>query len=308
MRKKIALGIVAYEGVQKAAVYGLCDLFEIANKYSLSDNAPVFDVQVLSEPPAASASYACVIVPPNLSGARGREDVSWHHWLVKCQQDGTLLCSVCAGAFWLAYAGVLENRVVTTHWGLAQELAEAFPKTRVNAERLLIDLGDIVSAGGMMAWVDLGLYIVKKWQGPQAMTQTARHLLVDTGGREQKNYRSFEPRLDHGDGAILKAQNMVQQKIAGEIIIADLAKVVGLSERTFIRRFKKATSFAPLSYVQQMRMETARALLEQTHLPVSEVGWRVGYSDAAAFSRIFKAQLGLTAGEYRKRFSVLSAS
>ncbi len=134
----------------------------------------------------------------------------------------------------------------------------------------------------------------------------ARHLLVDPSGREQRNYRSFRPILTHGDDAILKVQHWLESNIGEQIGVKHLAKYAGVSERTFLRRFKLATNQTPNSYVQNLRVEKARGLLERTKKTISEIGWMVGYQDNSAFSRVFKTTTGLNAGEYRKRFGGFS--
>ncbi|MBL4892601.1 MAG: helix-turn-helix domain-containing protein [Rhizobiaceae bacterium] len=107
---------------------------------------------------------------------------------------------------------------------------------------------------------------------------------------------------------ILKLQHWLEGHADSEITVAGMADRTKLSGRTFLRRFKKATSYTPNSYLQNLRIEKARGLLERTRIPVSEIGWNVGYQDASAFSRVFRATTGLTAGEYRNRFGLLARS
>ena len=198
----------------------------------------------------------------------------------------------------------MKGRPVTTHWALEEEFRKTFPDTQLNAEHLLIDDNDIVTAGGLMAWLDLGLFIVNRCLGPQLVSQTARHLLIDTAGREQRNYRSFRPPLTHGDREILALQHWLEGHVENDISIKGMAEQTQLSDRTFLRRFKAATGITPHSYVQNLRIEKARGLLERTRMPVTQIAWNVGYHDPSAFSRLFKATTGLTAGDYRKRFGV----
>lgn len=302
-----SMAIMAYAGVQESAVLGLADLLDVANVISAGGSGANVRVDVLRPDDLANArrGYDAVILPPNRSGARGADDRVVHSWLQEQHGAGTLIASVCAGVFWLGHAGLLNNRPVTTHWGLEKEFRETFPKVDLQPEHLLIDDNDIVTAGGMMAWVDLGLFFVEHWQGPQVLTSTARHLLVDPGKREQRNYRSFRPNLGHGDETILRLQlwmeSHVSENLSGEVLEAR-AK---LSGRTFLRRFKAATGLSPNAYVQALRVEKARGLLERTREPVSAVGWAVGYQDVSAFGRVFRSITGLTAVKYRNRFSVL---
>lgn len=300
-----AIAIVAYPDVQMSAVLGLCDLFTIANRSAQNTGGAALAVTQVSERAMgdpALGSFDAVILPPSLNQARGKNAKTVHAWLRTQHAAGALMCSVCAGAFWLGHSGLLKGRPATTHWALEDEFRTTFPDTQVNAGHLLIDDNDIVTAGGLMAWLDLGLFIVNRWLGAHVVSQTARHLLIDPSGREQRNYRSFRPPLAHGDGAILALQHWLEGHVGTEITLKEMAGRVHLSGRTFLRRFKAATGYTPNVYVQNLRIEKARGLLERTRIPISEIGWNVGYRDPSAFSRVFRAITGISAGEYRKRF------
>ncbi|WP_316963336.1 GlxA family transcriptional regulator [Agrobacterium fabrum] len=130
-------------------------------------------------------------------------------WLRERHNDGSILASICAGAFLLAETGLIAGRAVTTHWGSADAFRERFPDVALDTDRLMIDGGDIISVGGLMAWTDLGLKLVERYLGPVVMAQTTRMLLVDPPGREQRYYSGFAPRLTHGEAAIVKAQHFL---------------------------------------------------------------------------------------------------
>jgi transcriptional regulator GlxA family with amidase domain len=170
-------------------------------------------------------------------------------------------------------------------------------------DKMVIEDGDIITAGGLMAWTDLGMRIVDRLLGPTVMIETGKFLLVDPAGREQRHYSSFAPRLTHGDEAILKVQHWVQGRAERPLSVPEMAGQAGLEERTFLRRFKAATGMKPVEYVQNLRVGKARELLEFTRRSVDQIAWAVGYEDATAFRRVFHRILGLTPGEYRTRFS-----
>jgi transcriptional regulator GlxA family with amidase domain len=301
------LALLAYPDVQMAAVLGLQDLLHVANINSAKHNGAQLSIQILTSQDITEGNtqhFRSVILPPTLSQNRGVDHTEIHAWLRNQHEKGAMLCSVCAGAFWLGHAGLLEGRPVTTHWLLEDEFQKTFPNVQLNSAHLLIDDHDIVTAGGLMAWLDLGLFIVNQWLGPQVVSETARHLLVDTSGRDQKNYRSFRPQLTHGDPAILSLQHWLESHCAEDISVAIIAQRSNLSERTFLRRFKAATGLTPQSYIQNLRIEKARGMLERTRLSISEISWQVGYQDTSTFSRVFKSITGLKAGIYRSRFGV----
>lgn len=301
------IAIVAYAGAQMSAVLGLADLFTVANQISQRMGGISLCVTIVSpQMMGADTKFNALVLPPNISGARGEDDRTAHSWIRQQHKGGTLICSACAGAFWLGYAGVLDGRPATTHWALEEEFRTAFPAANLLPEQLLIDDNDVVTAGGLMAWLDLGLFLVERWQGGEVLTHTARHLLVDPRGREQRNYRSFRPKLTHGDAKILNLQHWMEGQVAADLSVSALARRCGLSGRTFLRKFKAATGHTPNSYVQNLRVEKARGLLERTQESIADIVWAVGYQDMSAFGRVFKAVTGLSAAEYRSRFSLLA--
>lgn len=297
--------MIAYDGVQMSSVLGLGDVLEVANRCAEGVGGPRMTYEVLRPPlPLGDAPFDAIVLPPNLSGARGAGDTATHDWIVARHAAGALVCSACAGAFWLGHAGLLDGRPATTHWALEDEFRAAFPHVRLHPEHLLVDDHDIITAGGVMAWVDLGLSLVRRWHGPDVVARTCRQMLIDPQGREQRNYRSFRPRLDHGDDAIRALQFWMEENAATDIALPDLAARVAVSERSLQRRFAAATGLPISRYIQEVRVEKARGLLERTSMPVSEVCWAVGYADASAFSRLFKSVCGVSAVAYRRRFSV----
>lgn len=317
----IEIGLMLYPGVQSAAVLGLTDLFAVANRAASERNgcqAPRLRishwqpararksvVRVFDSAPQAQDHLALLIAPPSLEAPISPQAAApLASWLRGQHQAGVVLCSVCAGAFLLGEAGMLAGRNVTTHWLYANDFRARFPEARLDTDRLVIDEGDIVTAGGAMAWTDLGLRLVDRYLGASVMLDTARLLLIDPPGREQCYYSAFAPNLKHGDSAILKVQHWLHATENREIILTELAELAGLEERTLLRRFKKATGMTTGEYVQRMRVGRAKELLQTTKLPFDRIAWDVGYSDASAFRKVFQKIVGLPPSEYRQRFSI----
>jgi transcriptional regulator GlxA family with amidase domain len=253
--------------------------------------------------PGAEGFADILVAPGRLSGpVTAEEAVPFARWLIMQHARGAVLASNCGGAFLLAETGLLRGRSATTHWMFADLLQTRFPEVIVEPEKIVIDDGDIITAGGLMAWTDLGMRLIDRLLGPSIMVETSRFFLVDARGREQRHYASFAPRLTHGDEAILKVQHWLQVKGARAISVADMAREAGLEDRTFLRRFKAATGAKPTEYAQCVRMEKARELLQFTRRTVDQIAWSVGYEDAAAFRRVFGRLVGLSPGDYRRRF------
>jgi transcriptional regulator GlxA family with amidase domain len=303
------IGILHYPGAQAAAVLGLRDLLETAVRlHAMSGVEAGLEVRVLameSRAPRLTTPLTVVVLPPSLNTAAPVRDAHLAGWLRRQHARGTILCSICVGAFLLAETGLLDGRPATTHWALEAEFAARFPRVQVDADRLIIDDDDVITAGGLMAWVDLGLLFVHRFLGPTTMLATARQLLVDPGGREQRFYRVFAPVFTHGDDAILKAQRWLAAKSGEKVDVPRMAAVAHLGERTFLRRFQSATGMRPTEYLQHLRVGKARELLERSNDSVEAIGARVGYDDPSAFRKTFQRLLGLAPSEYRQRFTPL---
>ncbi|HWU00038.1 MAG TPA: GlxA family transcriptional regulator [Terriglobales bacterium] len=330
----IEIGIVVYPGAQQAAVLGLTDLFAIADR-AAADRAATGEGA--AEVPRLRVSHwalkegqlkdgsdtampvSCtedthadmphrplyLLLPPRLNGLPPAEsNAALAPWLRALHAEGTVLGSVCAGAFVLAATGLLDKRAATTHWSYAETFAAQFPQIAVDTDKLIIDDGDIITAGGLMAWTDLGLRIVERLLGATVMLETARILLVDPAGREQRFYSSFAPKLHHGDKAILKVQHWLQGQATRDVTLADMAEQAGLEERTFLRRFHKATGLKPTEYCQHLCVGKAREMLEFSKQSVEQIAWAVGYEDAGAFRKVFQKVMGLSPGDYRRRFGL----
>lgn len=319
----LEIGLLIYKNSMISAIYGLTDLFRIANDAaSRHEGIQRPSIRVSHwQYGAESGEIECiydthadlphdlvhVILPPSIVMPMPEQATdSISRWLRKQHSEGTTMCSVCAGSFLLAEAGLLKNRQATTHWLFSEMMATRFPDTAVDTNKMIVDDGDIITAGGIMAWTDLGLRLVQRIMGPTLMLETARFLLVDPPGREQRFYSSFVPNLRHGDASILKVQHWLQINGAREVTLPMMADHAGMEERTFLRRFQKATGLKPTEYCQQLRVSKAREMLEFTHNNIEQVAWAVGYEDPGAFRKVFHKVMGLTPGDYRHRFSLSS--
>jgi transcriptional regulator GlxA family with amidase domain len=313
------IALVVYPHCQMSATYGLTDLFRLAGmatKMVTDPETPVLRVTHWQEVgdtvactydsnPAGPHRISYVIAPPSLTVPNDIPSIRLlAAWMTRNHDAGAILCSVCAGAFVLAETGLLAGREVTTHWAFADALQSRFPDLKVDADRLIIDGGDILTAGGFLAWTDLGLSLVQRLLGASAMLKTARFLLIDPPRHAQRPYSNFIPRLDHGDAAIRRVQQWLHGHATAEWSVATLARRAELEERTFLRRFKAATGLSPGEYGQQIRIARAREALELTRQSVEQIAWHVGYGDPSAFRKLFSRITGLSPAEYRRRFGV----
>ena len=306
--KTVDVALMLYTNCQMASVHGLGDLFSVANQYA-ADHGGTVRIRSYHWSPetGGEARPAYVIVPGRLTAPMDRDEASpLAGWLRDWHGHGATIASVCGGAFILGHSGLLEGRRATTHWFYGEAFKAAFPDTKLMPGDILIEDGDIITAAGMMAWTDLGLRLVHRILGPTVMADTAKFLLVDPAGREQRHYSRFAPNLTHGDQAILKVQHWLQVRAGKEVSIDAMATEAGLETRTFLRRFQRATGLRPTEYVQDLRIAHARERLEFSRDTVEQIAWDVGYRDPAAFRRVFQRITGLGVGAYRDRFSALS--
>ncbi|WP_372832107.1 GlxA family transcriptional regulator, partial [Pontibacterium sp.] len=227
----INIAIVQYPGAMQSAVEGLRELFGLANRLSTEQgSAAPFNIciqdgwQITETDKTTKLPFQVIILPPCIDGTYyGEEHQTLTRWLKAQHQLGAVLCSVCAGAFILAQTGLLDQRPATTHWVLAERFSEHFPAVHLDANKILINDGDLITAGGLMAWLDLGLELVAQFAHPALMRQLGKQLVVDTGPREQRYYRRFMPRLTHGDSTILQCQHHLQRHFRDSLSVKGMA-------------------------------------------------------------------------------------
>jgi len=300
----------------QSSLHGLKELFLLANQlgkqHELRRHFSIrfFDIAAIRlslgdlDDGSANAALQVVIIPPCVDGDYYLSpDMAVKNWILEQHSSGAIICSACAGAFILAQTKLLDNRQVTTHWNLASAFVNAYPSVSLDINKILINDGDIITVAGLMSWVDLGLELVAQFMHPKIMRQLGRIMVVDTGRREQRYYQSFYPRLNHGDQAILKAQHFLQQHFHEPFKISTLSKLSILTERTFLRRFVKATGLKPIQYLQRLRTQKACDLIESTNKTIESISLEVGYEDTSAFRKTFQKVVGLTPRDFRSRFT-----
>jgi transcriptional regulator GlxA family with amidase domain len=315
------IGIALYPGAQTAAIHGLTDLFGVAAKIALDRRTGRPPLRVTHWQPAHSrdVELSCVydsapggkprprllIIPPTMVNLPDPDiPPGVVSWLRDRHAAGATLVSVCSGAFILAKTGLADGRAVATHQICREALAERFPKITVDTNRRIIDYGDIVTAGGFLAWVDVGLFLVDRFLGAAIKAETARFVLSDPASRDARYFVGFPPPQSHRDKAVLKAQEWVHLRDGRGVSLASMAAVAGLHRRTFLRRFAHATGMTPLEYCRGVRIARARELLISGDTAQKAIAQSLGYKDVASFARVFRKATGSAPGAYRKRFGV----
>lgn len=317
-RRVAEIGLLMYPGSQ-AALHGLTDLFAVANRIAdehESSQLPILRVshwcddgesaqpaQLFDSHPTSDSRMVAVIIPPSLFQLTCEKALNrLAMWIREKHAEGAAVGSVCLGVFLLAQSGLLDQRIATIHRTYAKALEARFPAIRVDADKPIIDDGDIITAAGLMAWADLGLRLVDRLMGPSIAASTAQFLEIKHCDSTQACGSHFSPILTHGDSAVLKVQHWLQRKGAVDVSLSMMAALAGLEARTFLRRFRAATGLRPIQYCQHVRVGKAREMLEFTNGTVDHIAWMVGYLDPGTFRTAFKKVTGITPADYRKRF------
>jgi transcriptional regulator GlxA family with amidase domain len=322
-RSGAEIGILLYPNSQVAAVHGLTDLFCAANAIHLAQGGSSCGEisvshwklnedsgrigRIYTTHSGRNQKLAVIILPPSMGVPSSSNPIRERlcRWLKARRAEGAALCSVCAGAFLLAETGLLDGRTATTHWSHAEEMERRFPKVKIETQKLLIDHGDIFTAGGVMAWLDLGLRWIEKLISPTVMLGAARFFVIDPPRCEQRPYAIFSPNLLHGDAKILRLQHWIHSNYSEDLCVATIARFAAMGERTLLRRFHQATGLKPSEYFQNVRVNRAQEALEFSTHTVEEIATMVGYRDNSAFRQVFKKVIGLTPTEYRSRFGLV---
>lgn len=245
-----------------------------------------------------------VLIPGFLFSLREALPAFGHYatWLRHQHAQGAVVASMCTATFMLAEAGLLDGVEVTTHWAFADLLRHRYPQARVDARRILCEDGRVISSGGASAAIDLLLHLIRRFASRELAQQCSRYLLLDNVRSEQSVYISWSLPRSHGDAAILRVQDWMETHFAEPCGIDELAARFGFGVRNFKRRFKDATGHAPLAYLQTLRLEKAKELLETTRLNFEVITRRVGYEDSNSFRRLFCQRVGVSPSTFRKRF------
>jgi transcriptional regulator GlxA family with amidase domain len=318
------IGIVHYPGAQVACILGLTDLFSVASTIALdqrrSGQSPLRITHwqplhscdanlscVYDSAPRGSPQPRTLIIPPTMAKLPDPDvppdiPAGVVSWVRNRHAAGSTLVSLCSGAFILAETGLVDGQSVATHQGSAKALAKHFPKIVVDTNRRIIDHGDIITAGGFLSWVDLGLLLVDRILGPAIRAETARFVLDDPAAREARHFTGFAPPQTHEDRAVLKAQEWVHMRDGRGVSLAAMAKAARLERRTLLRRFASATGMTPIEYCRAVRIARARELLEGGEITQKQIAHSLGYKDVASFARVFRKAVGSAPGAYRKRF------
>jgi transcriptional regulator GlxA family with amidase domain len=216
---------------------------------------------------------------------------------------GTLLLSICSGAFALAGAGVLDGRRATTHWQFADRLARRFPRVRVERDVLYVTDGPVLTSAGAAAGIDACLHLVRRVHGSATANALARRMVVPAhrdGGQAQYVEMPL-PRVPAGDG-LAEVLDWAAAHLDRDLTVAILADRAGMSVRNFARRFRTTTGTTPHRWLLEQRLQRAELLLETTTFTVDVVAERSGFGSADTLRHHFSRRRGTTPHAHRAAF------
>ncbi len=312
--KRVA--ILAYEGCWAMGVFSAADFFRVValleshlgleRSYAVTllspngaDVATASGHRIQPDGPMEPATrYDLVIVPavegPRLVAAPDNRIVEW----LTCQlHENASILALTTGAGLLAATGRVDGVLLATHWAFVRQLSQRYPASQFVAHKSFLQTGSVYSTGSLNGSFDALLEILAQERGDQFTQLCATHLLVSD---PYKLNPILPGHRNHTDTAILKVQDWIESHYAEGVTIEQMARGVGLTERTLKRRFQNATGIAPNQYAQRVRIDKAKKLLLATSLSVKEVAYGVGYENVSFFVRLFKRNTGHTPIQWRK--------
>ena len=321
-----SLSVLAIDGCISSAITGLIDSLHLANIFWLtapeSEGAPLFNVSICSiNGEQVTASGGIILNPENSIEDINTPDLIMvpaflppfdvtcnsykpvYKWLKESYNKGSIIASTCTGTFLLAESGLLDGKSATTNWFFANKFRKEYPRVNLNIDKVVVEDQRLISSGAATAFMNLCLYFIEKFGSTGLASLCAKALLIDPDKQSQSPYMLHDFWKSHLDSQILEAQNWMENNFSNKISIDDIAENAGISPRHFKRRFKKATNETPIAYLQHLRIERAKHLLENSLDTINEITWQVGYEDINSFRRLFKKHTDVSPKEFRNKFA-----
>lgn len=224
-------------------------------------------------------------------------------WIIEQHKKGAEVASLCIGAFLLASTGLLNGKECSSHWKTANEFRAMFPDVTLVDGRVITEEKGLYSSGGACSYWNLLLYIVEKYTSREIAIMAAKLFALEIDRKSQSPFIMFNGQKKHEDEPIKRAQEFIETNLTEHLSVDDLAVKFAIGRRHFDRRFKKATNNTPAEYIQRVRIEAAKKMLEISKKNVNEVMYEVGYNDTKSFRTVFKKITGLSPIDYRNKYN-----
>jgi len=319
----IKVHILALDNAMSSSVMGTMDIFSQAgftwNYIMGCDTNPFFEVEIVTQQGKPITGFNNIAIHPHraaediektdviiISSVADFEPLSSNtqaiDWLKQHHSQGATIGSLCLGSFLLAETGLLNGKTATTHWGFAHEFQKRYPEINLRPRQLITDEGSVLCSGSCNAYIDLSVYLIQRYCGSSVAMQCSKTMIHDYARTSQAPYSVFQHNKTHSDTQVLATQKIIETQYSHSFNFNTIARNHGMSRRTFERRFKKATDSSPLQYLQCVRVEAAKQMLEAGGQNFDEISYRVGYEDSNFFRKVFVQQTGLRPKEYKMKF------
>ena len=324
----VNFAIIAIDGCYGSSLHGLADVLVVANahlKKAHNETKPFFNWQFFTSTnneiktsngltmnheiaEHSKQQFQVIFIPGILyEGVKAftkklSSHAALYQWLRKQHQSGAIICANCTSTFFLAQAGLLNNKTSTTVWWLEHLYKQRYPLTQLKFNERVIEQDKFITASAATSHFQLGLLLLKKFVPENIVQNTAKTMLIDTRKINISPEQLLSQAREHNNKLIQDAQEWINQHINETFTISELSKQLATSERTLVRQFKEVLAITPLKYVQNLRINTAKYLLETSDLNLDRIIEKVGYKDRSTFSKLFSQYTGLPPMSYRRQF------
>lgn len=315
------IAITVFEGCYGSSFTGPQDLFHIAN-YFLPVGKPRFEVVLVSPKGgqvklagggevttvrrAKSADPFALIYVPSFPyvdeptfNALIKENEDLAAWVGKAWRNGKTIAASCTATFLVADSGVLNHKRAATTWWLEKQFRRRFPSVKLDRQAIVTQEDRLMTAGAMTSSLNLAIEIVSQYASPELAAKVARIMMIDTSRQVQPFLQGAILQTETDHPVVLRAQDWLQTHMAEKIDIARLADHLAVSSRSLNRYFRAELNMTTLEYLQSIRIEKAKLLLEKTKLPLAQVVAEIGYSDVRSFTSLFQRQVGMKPSAFR---------
>jgi transcriptional regulator GlxA family with amidase domain len=323
MSKLRRIVMVVFPAVQALDVTGPTEVFSLAHRAAPDGAYTIEIVAPASDPVRTSSGIALVpdtvlercrgpidtlLVAGGLGTVEAARDERLIAWLTKAAHRSRRVASVCTGAFLLARAGLLDGRRATTHWASCEPLGHTFPTIEVDPDPIFVRDGNVYTSAGVTAGIDLSLALVEEDLGREAALSVARALVLfirRPGGQAQ--FSSSLAGQAAAQPGIREIQHWIADHLGEDLLVPALAERAFMSPRNFARVFSREVGMTPAAYVEALRVERARTLLETAGIQLEEIAHRCGFGTVETLRRAFGRRLHVSPSDYRARFAATAS-
>ena len=320
--------LLMYDGCSGWGITGAHEILHIANQsymYYNNQHKPLLNVTIASSKKTKTTSSTGIEIKAQevISNIKKcdlifipgttcqidkiiRENPEMIKWIKNQYQNGAKIITYCTGTFILAATGLLEGKNAVTHWFQEEKFKCTYPDINLLSHKVLMHEDNLFLGGGGASYQNLLLYVIEKTLGKNVFLFTSKILLLDMEKESQSAYSFFQSQKQHNDKEILLTQNFIETNFKLKHSLQNLSDIAGMSERSFLRRFKNATGNTPIQYIQRVKIEQSKKMLEEENKTFEEISRELGYEDISSFRKLFKKITGITPSKYKEKYCFIT--